>query len=39
MRIWLASAAGMDEAPGSVMPSMSARPVMVEAVPMVMHTP
>ena len=39
MRMWLASAAGMEEAPGSVMPITSASAVMVAAVPMVMHTP
>src|SRR3954462_15915061 len=39
MRIWLASAAGIDEAPGSVMPIDSAIAVMVEAVPMVMQVP
>ena len=39
MRIWLASAAGIDEAPGSVMPSVSAIAIMVAAVPMVMQVP
>ena len=39
MRIWFASAAGMADAPGRVMPSASAIAVMVEAVPIVMHTP
>ena len=39
MRMWLASAAGIDEAPGSVMPIASAIAVMVVAVPMVMQVP
>ena len=39
MRIWLASAAGIDEAPGKVMPIASAIAVMVLAVPMVMQWP
>ena len=39
MRMWLASAAGIDEAPGSVMPSVSAIAIMVAAVPMVMQVP
>ncbi|MCY1249913.1 hypothetical protein D3C81_1607880 [compost metagenome] len=39
MRIWLASAAGIDEAPGSVMPMASAMAVIVLAVPMVMQVP
>ena len=39
MRIWLASAAGIDEAPGRVMPSVSAIAIMVAAVPMVMQVP
>ena len=39
MRMWLASAAGIDEAPGSVMPSASAIAIMVAAVPMVMQVP
>src|SRR5262245_46466139 len=39
MRMWLESAAGMADAPGSVMPMASASAVMVAAVPMVMHTP
>ncbi len=39
MRIWPESAAGMDEAPGSVMPIASASAVIVAAVPMVMQTP
>ena len=37
--MWLASAAGIEEAPGSVMPIDSAIAVMVEAVPMVMQVP
>jgi len=39
MRWWLASAAGMAEAPGRVIPRASAIEVMVEAVPMVMQWP
>src|SRR5690606_15020533 len=39
MRIWLTSAAGMDDALGSVMPMASAMAVMVLAVPMVMQVP
>ena len=39
MRMWLASAAGIDEAPGRVMPSVSAIDIMVAAVPMVMQVP
>ncbi|MNS64284.1 hypothetical protein D3C72_974050 [compost metagenome] len=39
MRIWLASAAGMDDAPGRLMPSVSAMAVMVLAVPIVMQVP
>ena len=39
MRWWLASTAGIDEAPGSVMPMASAMPIMVAAVPMVMQVP
>ena len=39
MRMWLASAAGIEDAPGSVMPIASAIEVMVEAVPMVMQVP
>jgi hypothetical protein len=39
MRMWLASAAGIDEAPGSVMPSVSAIAIMVAAVPIVMQVP
>ena len=39
MRMWLASAAGMDEAPGSARPTASAMPIMVAAVPMVMQVP
>ena len=39
MRMWLASGAGIDEAPGSVMPIASAIAVMVLAVPMVMQVP
>ena len=37
--MWLASSAGMDEVPGSVMPITSAMAVMVDAVPMVMQWP
>ena len=36
---WPESAAGMEEAPGRVMPRTSATAVMVEAVPMVMQWP
>ncbi len=39
MRIWLASAAGIDDAPGRLMPSVSAMAVMVLAVPIVMQVP
>ncbi len=39
MRGWPASAAGMEEAPGSVMPMASAIAIMVAAVPMVMQVP
>ena len=39
MRMWPASAAGIEDAPGSVMPIDSAIAVMVEAVPMVMQVP
>src|SRR3954454_9790392 len=39
MRMWLASAAGIDEAPGRVMPIDSAIAVMVEAGPIVMQVP
>ena len=39
MRMWLASGAGIEEAPGSVSPMASAIAVMVEAVPMVMQWP
>ena len=39
MRMWLASAAGIEEAPGSVRPIESAIAVIVEAVPMVMQWP
>ncbi len=39
MRMWLASAAGIEEAPGKVMPMASAMAVMVLAVPMVMQWP
>ena len=39
MRMWLASAAGIDDAPGSDMPSVSAIAIMVAAVPMVMQVP
>ena len=38
-RIWPASAAGIEEPPGSTMPTASAMAVMVEAVPMVMQVP
>ena len=37
--MWLASGAGIDEAPGSVRPIESAIAVIVEAVPMVMQWP
>ena len=37
--MWPASAAGIEEAPGKVMPIDSAIAVMVEAVPMVMQVP
>ena len=37
IRAWLESAAGIGAAPGRVRPSVSARLVMVEAVPMVMQ--
>ena len=37
--MWLASAAGIEEAPGSVRPMASAIAVMVLAVPMVMQVP
>ena len=39
MRIWPASAAGIEDAPGKLMPIDSAIAVMVEAVPMVMQVP
>ena len=39
MRMWLASAAGIDDAPGSVMPRVSAIAIMVAAVPIVMQVP
>src|SRR5687768_12570010 len=39
MRLWDEWTAGIDEAPGSVMPSASATAVIVEAVPMVMQWP
>ena len=39
MRGWLESAAGIDAAPGSVRPSVSAAEVMVEAVPITMQCP
>ena len=39
MRMWPASAAGIDDAPGNVMPIDSAIAVMVDAVPMVMQVP
>ena len=39
MRMWPASAAGIEDAPGSVMPIDSAIAVMVDAVPMVMQVP
>ena len=39
MRIWLASAAGMEDAPGRDMPSVSAIAIIVAAVPMVMQVP
>src|SRR5690606_10411514 len=39
MRLWFASAAGIDEAPGSERPIASAIAVMVLAVPMVMQWP
>ena len=38
-RAWLESDAGIDEAPGSVKPSVSASAVMVEAVPITMQVP
>jgi hypothetical protein len=38
-RGWFASAAGMDEPPGSMRPSASAAAAMVDAVPMVMQVP
>ncbi|MCY1364378.1 hypothetical protein D9M69_511780 [compost metagenome] len=39
MRMWFTSAAGIEDAPGSVMPMVSAMAVMVLAVPMVMQVP
>ena len=39
IRVCAESAAGIEEAPGSVMPSTSAAAVMVEAVPIVMQCP
>ena len=39
MRMWFESAAGIADAPGSVMPIASAIAVIVLAVPIVMHTP
>ncbi len=39
MRIWFESAAGIDDAPGSVIPSASASAVIVDAVPIVMQNP
>ena len=39
MREWSESAAGIDDAPGSVMPSASAAAAIVDAVPMVMQVP
>ena len=37
--MWPASAAGIEEPPGSTMPTASAMAVMVEAVPIVMQVP
>ena len=39
MRTWFESAAGIDDAPGNVIPSASASAVMVDAVPIVMQKP
>jgi len=39
MRAWPESAAGIEDAPGSIMPSASAAAAMVDAVPIVMHVP
>src|ERR1043166_3301329 len=39
LREWLASTAGIDDAPGRVMPSTSAIEVIVDAVPIVMQWP
>ena len=39
MRGWPESAAGIDEAPGNVMPSASAIAIMVAAVPITMQVP
>ena len=36
---WFESGAGMDEAPGSASPRVSAMDIMVAAVPIVMHVP
>ena len=39
MRLWPASGAGMEEAPGRVSPQPSAIDIIVDAVPMVMQVP
>ncbi len=39
MRLWPASGAGIEEAPGRVSPKPSAMDIMVEAVPIVMQVP
>ena len=39
MREWPLSAAGIEPAPGSIMPMASTMPAMVEAVPIVMQVP
>jgi hypothetical protein len=39
MRMWFASAAGIDDAPGRVKPTASAMPIIVAAVPIVMQVP
>ncbi|MNC90676.1 hypothetical protein D3C83_68060 [compost metagenome] len=39
MRIWFESTAGIEDAPVNVMPMLSAMPVMVLAVPIVMQVP
>src|SRR5687767_5791972 len=39
IRAWFASTAGIEEAPGNVMPSVSAIAVIVDAVPIVMQWP